>query len=538
MQISNYAFDDLPFSKLFQTYVSSYEQLSEFYDTNPFDREAINTKIEQFQFSGDRSKTADILAEFNRRFEADEAAFENIDRLREQHTLAVVTGQQLGVYGGPLYTVLKILSTIHLARRLESEFGRAVVPVFWLADEDHDYEEVRSLSVLENDSLETFGLPSRDNHLPTVAEMEIPPELKDVRDELKDSLYDTDFSEKLWKILDDSFQPGHSFLEAFGGFVSTLFSKYGVVLAGSNNAEVKDATGSLMKQSIVEADEIRNRLEQQSDRLAGRYHQQVTLYDSNLFYHDSENGRTKINRNGRGWKTDTGREWETDQLVAEIEDSPQSFSPNVFLRPVLQDALLPTVGYVAGPGETAYYGQMKQMYDCFDLDMPIIFPRLSATLVEPAIDRIMNELPFEFHEYSQRIEDLESQYVDRTEQRDIEAIFKDWKAKIEDLSEARKEVISEIDPTLEGAVGKATAAYFNELDKLKGKVYRAVKKQDETQLKRIRRIKANLFPGDGLQERTISAIFYMNKYGVDIWDDLLEALDENEQFDKHKLIYL
>lgn len=538
MRISNYSFENLPFSQLFKTYVNDFSQLNDFYETDPFDEEAISQKISQFQFSGDRQKTADILTDFNRRFDVHQTAIDNLQRLKEKNALVVVTGQQLGIYGGPLYTALKIVSTIHLAHQLEQQFDQPVIPVFWLADEDHDYDEVRSFYLPNHQEAVKFALPPKSNHLSTVADMNLPDELQELRDELRKSLYDTDFSKELWELLDGSFKTEHTFLEAFGLLVSKLFSKYGLVLAGSNYPEVKKTTRNVLRQSITEADDIRSNLEAQSSQIGNFYHQQVTLYNSNLFYLDDEAGRTKIKSNGDGWATSSGMEWETNQIVREIEDQPSNFSPNVFLRPILQDTLLPTLGYVAGPGEMAYYGQMKDMYSCFDLDMPIIFPRLSATFVEPAIDRIFNELPFEFYEYSNRIEDLESDYVDRTEQNDIEAIFEDWKAKAEKLANPKKDIIAKIDPTLEDAAGKATTIYKNELDKLKGKVYRAVKKQDQTQLKRIRRIKANLFPNDNLQERSIASIFYMNKYGVDIWDKLLKSLDRNEQFDHHKLIYL
>nr|WP_255233382.1 bacillithiol biosynthesis cysteine-adding enzyme BshC [Aliifodinibius salipaludis] len=538
MQVTNYSFVHLPFSELFKTYVHNFDEVSDFFETDPFDPNAVSKKIDEFAFKGNRKQTASILSALNKQFDVHEAALRNIKRLEKENALAIVTGQQLGVYGGPLYTVLKTISTIHITQKLEKEFDRPIVPVFWLADEDHDYDEVRKLTIIEEDEPKTFSLSPKNNHLPTVANLPLPDEISDMRDQLKESLYNTDFSDDLWTLLDESFQKDRSFFEAFGLFISRLFSKHGLVLAGSNHPDVKEATGGYLKASIEKSDTIRDQLEEKSADLAEEYHQQVTLYDSNLFYLDDETGRAKITRNGNGWKTDGNIEWSTAQLIDEIDAHPDRFSPNVFLRPILQDALLPTVGYVAGPGETAYYGQMKSMYQCFDMDMPIIFPRLSATLVEPAIDRIIGELPFEFHEYGNRIEDLESDYVDRTDKHDIEAIFEDWQAQVEEISDNKKKDIADIDPTLEAAAEKATSVYINELNKLKGKVYRSVKKQDQTQLNRIRRIKANLFPGDGLQERTIAGIFFMNKYGIDIWDKLLNTLDPDEDFDHHKLVYL
>jgi len=538
LQVTNYSFEHLPFSKLFRTYVQNFDEVSKFFETNPFDYNAISQKIDGFAFQGNRKQAASILSALNKQFDVHKAALRNIKRLEKENALAVVTGQQLGVYGGPLYTVLKTISTIHIAKSLEKKFDRPVIPVFWLADEDHDYDEVRKLTIIEDDEPKTFSLPPKNNHLPTVADLQLPDEMSDIRGQLKESLYDTDFSDDLWELLDGSFQKDHSFFKAFGLFISRLFSKHGLVLAGSNHPDVKAATGRYLKASIEKADQVRDHLEKKSADLGEKYHQQVTLYDSNLFYLDDESGRTKISRNGNGWKTDGNIEWSTAELVDEIDTHPDRFSPNVFLRPILQDALLPTVGYVAGPGEAAYYGQMKSMYQCFDMEMPIIFPRLSATVVEPAIDRIIGELPFEFHEYGKRIEDLESDYVDRTDQHDIEAIFEDWQARVEEISNNKKKDVADIDSTLKASAEKATSVYINELNKLKGKVYRSVKKQDQTQLDRIRRIKANLFPGDGLQERTVAGIFFMNKYGVDIWDKLLNTLDPDEDFDHHKLVYL
>ena len=538
MQVTNYAFEHLPFSKLFKTYINDYRQLSDFYAANPFDEDAVAEKINNFQFAGDRQQSVEILASFNEDFDVHQAALDNLERLRDDEALAIVTGQQLGVYGGPLYTIFKTVSTIHVAKQLEQKYDRPVIPIFWLADEDHDYDEIRGLNVLENDEVAHFELPPKETPHHTVAEMSIPEEITEMRTELRESLYNTDFSDTLWELLDTAFKPDTTFFEGFGQFISKLFSSHGLVLAGSNQPDVKQLTGDFLKRSIASADKVRQSLEKQTSLLSENYHQQVTLYDSNLFYLDEKTGRTKISRNSNGWHVTKNEQWNTEQLIAEIDKRPEKFSPNVFMRPILQDALLPTLGYVAGPGETAYFGQMKGLYSCFNLEMPIIFPRLSATLIEPAIDRIFHELPFEFHEYGNRIEDLESSYVEQTEQHDLEAIFEGWKQDIEKLAEPRKDTISDIDPTLEGAVEKTTSRYFGELDKLKGKVYRSVKKQDEIQLKRIRRIKANLFPGDGLQERTIAALFFMNKYGVDIWDKLLDTLEPEEQFDQHKLVYL
>lgn len=538
MQIKRYPVNKLPFPDLFQTYIDDFSKLAGFFETNPFDADELKEVAETFSFQGDRTRSSNILREINRRYEPADEALKNIDRLENDHALVVVTGQQLGVLGGPLYTVFKTIAVIHLARRMEKTLDRPVIPVFWLADEDHDYQEVQHLTVVGKNEPETFSLSDRSGNLPPVAELTYSQDLEELKSELKQVLFETDFSNELWSLLDASFATGKRFDHSYGDYIARLFSRQGLVLAGSNHPAVKEHTKACMFDAIDQADTLRTALEGQTEELKEKFHQQVTLYDSNLFYLDPDEGRVKIIRNGDGWKTDSGREWQTTELLEEIDSNPVKFSPNVFLRPVMQDLFLPTLGYVAGPGETSYYGQMKLFYRAFDLKMPVIFPRLSATLVEPAIDRIMQELPFDIHEYNNRIEDLESDFVDRTEQIDIEAIFSDWKEQVQQISAPKTEDISEVDPTLEGAAGKATSVYMGELDKLKGKVYRTVKQQEQTQLNRIRKIKDQLFPDGGLQERTIAGIYFMNKYGVDIWDRLIEDLDEEEDFSDHKIISL
>ncbi|MDR8392355.1 bacillithiol biosynthesis cysteine-adding enzyme BshC [Aliifodinibius sp. S!AR15-10] len=538
MHLENYPFDKLPFTKLFRTYLSEYSELADYYSANPLDIEALKEHAEKITVPQDRDDMAELLKVFNRRFNLDEKALQNIERLKEDRSLALVTGQQLGVFGGPLFTIFKTVTTIHLAKELEEELERPVVPVFWLADEDHDYDEVKHVRLLDRDEVISYGLEYNNSVHPPVAELTLNDRFDDFKRKVHEGLFETDFSEDLWNLLEECYTKGTRMDSAFGSLISRLFSRHGLILAGSNCNSIKERARGCMKHSIEHADEIRQALDEQSSSLEGEFHQQATIYDSNLFYLDGEAGRTKILRNGSSWKTENGHTWSTEELLNLIDEDPESFSPNVFLRPILQDLMVPTLGYVAGPGELAYYGQMKKMYKFFKRSMPAIFPRMSATIIEPSIDRILDELPFEIADYEGRIEDLESKYVERSDQPDIEEIFNDWKQKVEEISEGHKAEIKDIDSTLEGAAGKATAVYFGELDKLKGKVYRSVKQQEETQIKRIRKIKANLFPEGIPQERIISFIYFMNKYGIDIWDRLLQELDEDEKFDQHKLIYL
>ena len=175
----------------------------------------------------------------------------------------------------------------------------------------------------------------------------------------------------------------------------------------------------------------------------------------------------------------------------------------------------------------------------FDLEMPPIIPRFTGTIIESGITRILDKLPFEFPDYGKRIEDLESEFVEQSESADIEKVFSIWKDKLDAAAEDPLKVINEIDPTLDGTVGKTVAGFSNELDKLKGRVYRSIKKQEEIQINRIEKIKVNLFPDGGLQERSVSPVYFMNKYGLDIWNQLISEIEkEGLDLTKHHLIEL
>lgn len=540
MQIDSLGYEELPFTPLFRNYVECFDKLKDFYHYDPFREESFRERARHLDntYDFDRERLAEWLTVYNQKHQASAESLENIERLKENDAVVIVTGQQVNLLGGPLYTVYKTLSVIQLAEFWEQRLGRPVIPVFWMADEDHDYEEIKRVVVPKSDEVFDLAYERPTDQQEAVAHISLDQQYVELRSYLKQELADTSFSDDLWSIIDDAYQEGQSLGRAFGRLLMSLFSSHGLVLAGSNEPEIKKEMAGPLKKSVNKADVIREALEQQSRDLSRDFHQQVTIYDSNLFIHSERHGRLKIHREDGSWQTEEGHEWTAEALIHQIEETPEKFSPNVFLRPILQDYMFPTLGYVGGPGEVAYYGQMRKMYAVFDLQIPIVFPRMSATLLESNIDRIYHKLPFEVEDYQQRIEDLESTYARQAEDLDFEELFEEWKEQIQQLSDQKTEQIKEIDPTLVKAVGKATAVYFNELDKLKGKVHRSTKEQEEIQLKRIRKIKYQLFPEDNIQERVISFVYYMNKYGLDLWTRILGKMSFKQSYREHQIIRL
>jgi len=532
-------FDELPFTNLFKDYISNSDAISDYFDVHPFDDDAIKTKADSFSFSSDRNRVVSLLSEFQNDFDAPKSVYEQINRLSDPESLSVVTGQQLTIYGGPLFTIYKTITAINYAKKWSEQLDRPVIPVFWLADEDHDYKEVITIGLPNNGDFRTVrydeSLPIK--FTPPVGEIKITEEILSFKKTVSKHLGKTDFFDTLWSDIHKAYGKNKSFKIAFGNWLLHLFGHHGLILCGSQTKPVKRFSSKLLSQFVTKNEQINRVLDDTTYSLiSDSYHGQVQVQSSNLFYLDDDKNRTKINVEDEKWST-INKQWSQDELISEIEEFPERFSPNVFLRPILQDHLLPTIAYVGGPGEIAYYAQMKSLYELFKMKIPVILPRFSMTLIESSVDRVLDKLPFSISEYNDRIEDLEKKYVKRTEEIDIEKLFGIWKNQMEDLTKIKKKEIQEIDPSLAGSVGKAKALYFSELDKLKGKVYKTVKQQDQIQLDRIAKIKNNLFPNNNLQEREVAFIYFMNKYGPEIWDRLGEMIKE-ERPDNHKLIYL
>ncbi len=524
MTKESYSFDKLPFSQLFKTYLSDFSRLQDFYCCNPFDEQQTENRATRINKAPSHHSYTEALSLYHEQLNIDQ--HQQLQKLSDEKTLAIVTGQQLGIYGGPVFTIYKTLTTILLAEHWEKKLQRPVVPVFWLADEDHDFEEVAWFGIPGNEALEKVIYETDPTNFP-VSEYQFDGELGAFRGNLKEHLYETDFSAALWEMYDGCYKSGGNFASAFAQMMDKLFGKYGLLIAGSHFGPVKNIVADTFARSISESETVDRALKEKTEAISAEFHAQVTLGDSNLFYMCGEQGRIKIESAEKGWKAGE-YSWDQEELLKIIEEHPERFSPNVFLRPVIQDQLLPTLGYVAGPGEVAYYAQMKDLYPVFGLEMPVIFPRMSATLLESAVERILEKLPFEWFEFGRRIEDLETEYVERTETHDIESLFGEWEKSIESVSEEPKQIISEIDGSLEGMVGSTISGFTNELNKLKGRVYRSVKQQEQTQLNRIRRAKAQLYPDGGLQERQVSFMYFMNKYGTDLWDQIYQTFDTEE----------
>jgi bacillithiol biosynthesis cysteine-adding enzyme BshC len=386
--------------RLAADYAFDYARVAEFYAGDPADPDAWRSVIERVQQQPRRrAEIADALHAQQRRRGAPPESMAAADRLRDPRTVAVVTGQQAGLFGGPLFTLLKALTAIRLAERVTADFHVPAVPIFWIEGEDHDWDEVKSCAVLDeelNRRAITIGDPP-GAHQGAVARVRLDDSISQALAELEATLRTTDFTTTLLTTLRSAYCVGAGMADAFGQCLESVLGPRGLVVYDASDQATKPLVADVFVREVEHAGETSRMASAAGARLQERgYHAQATPHEGSVALFQLNAGREAIDVDGDGFAVGDKHESRAD-LVARIRRSPEQFSPNVLLRPLVQDTLFPTVCYVAGPNELAYLGQLGDVYRAFDIPMPLMYQRATATIVDSNAMRFLtrHDLPFE-----------------------------------------------------------------------------------------------------------------------------------------------
>ena len=526
-------------SALFQAYIDGDAEALGFYRWSPHDAghraEAARVAAEAATARGHRDAVADMLAEQNRAWGVADAVLERVDALRQPDAVAVVTGQQLGLFAGPLYTVYKARTAVRLAARLERETGRPAVPVFWLADEDHDFAEVHRAAFASGEDVRYCSYD--DDRPPHVGRGPVGRIVLDeaaterALAELAEALPEGPGREAALALAGDAYVPGRSMRGAFARLLRALVPD--VVLMSADDARLKRLAAPLFAREVRQWRETEALLTERSEALVvAGFHAQVAPSPVNLFVM-GEGARTPLDPDGDGFVLrGTGVRLSPDDLLAGAESDPAAFSPNVVLRPLLQDTLLPTAAYVAGPGEAAYFAQLDPVYEAFDVPMPVIEPRLSLTVVEPGVAKVLDRYDLAVPDLAARpggdaAETLHAFWrrlaLDASDV-DLEAAFGAARAAVRASVEAVGPGAAQVDASLASSVGAAEKKMEKALDALEAKVVRLEKRNHETVRQRLARAQAALWPDGALQERRLGPLGVVARHGLGALAALVDAV--------------
>ena len=516
--------------------------LRQWYPTNPFSMEW--AKSSPTLEEGQRARLAEALRAEAASFGAGDAVLANIERLR-QGAAAVVTGQQVALFGGPLLTLLKAATAIRKAQDATKTSGREHVPIFWLASEDHDLAEVDQLALLSKSSVETLSLGLKATRPVPVGGLAVDGGSDEGLKRLEAAL---DYASEMlgWapisNVLRECYTPGATLASAVGRLLTKIFAEYGLIVMDAASREFHAMGAGVLRAALERADELEDALLVRSQDLeAAGYHAQVlvTADHSLLFLIDAETGaRMPLRRTPEGaWKAG-GRVYSAAELLEILAAEPERLSPNALLRPVFQDAILPTAAYVGGPAEIAYFAQSEVLYTRILGRVTPVLPRLMATLIEPAIAGMMAAHEIEFAQV------LEAKTVEtlalRLGARAMPIEGKRKIAAVGNAMDAELTALTEYLTAMSADLGRAAGVSANKMGYQMNRLRRMaanfeLQKQASLQ-KQAQAIMLSLFPEGHLQERLLGGVWFLGRYG----DALPALLVEHaaQECPGHRVIYL
>ena len=528
-------------SPLANNYIYAYDKVGEFFNGDFRNLEAFQHQTKRVRSHDvDRESLADVLLKQNRDYGCGNETIKNIDKFAQDHACAVVTGQQVGLFSGPLYTIYKALTTIKLSEHLNQNFRESYVPVFWLASDDHDFAEIDHINLLNEDNqIEKIHYKSPLSHPKIPAsKLILNSEISNCIQRLHDLTRNSEFKPNILSHLSDAYKADLSFAEAFARWMTHLFKSYGLVFVDASHPDLKKLGKKVFAHEIAEYSPSTKRALETSNKLRqADYHTQIQLNEGilNLFLVEQERQTIKLNDEDFFVKG-AGQTYNKSELLALLDEKPENFSPNVLLRPIYQDALFPTVAYVGGPAEIAYFAQMKGVYESFGLPMPVIYPRKTVTVIEKKVNSILENFGADIQDIWKDVDGIIRESVKKQVPGSIDEVFRNASSHLGQEFQSIKQEVMAFDPALKKSVDLASKRMNRQMRFLEEKILRAAKKRNETITQQLQKAKNNLYPTNRLQERVFNIVPFLIKYGYAFLDKLYETIDL-EDYD-HQVVKL
>lgn len=472
--------------------------------------------------ASERSRLADALRPTS------DAAAAKLSRILAGDGYVVTTGQQPALFGGPLYTLYKTLTAIRLAEALEAQLGAPVLAAFWVASDDHDWDEAHATWMVdESNGLHRYALES-DAPPVSMAKRFLPDDVRPLVESAIERLPDTPFRASYASKLLDAFAPGRSMADAFHEWLRALLDGFDLATLDSAHPALKRAAAPVLRRELMSFERHTAALARQTERLieAG-FHEQVAIAEdaANVLFED-EHGRERLVRDGAGWALRrTKRTFTDDEIHALLESEPERFSANVLLRPVVESTVLPTLSYVAGPGEISYFAQIGCLFNAHGITPPVVHPRAGVTIVESKVAKVLTKFGLEPEDVARPYHELVASVVRSRMPADVTAAVEAARRDVERDWAALAEAAGAIDPTLIGWMEGERNRILSRVRAAETKAARHLRKRSEIELEQLRKASVNLHPGNTPQERRLNALPYLCRYGPSLLRAVAEAID-------------
>jgi len=545
LQTESLPFSEVPHqSKLFIEYQNNPLALKKYYPSTVASHAQISRRIPEVlqNYKTDRSALCDILEEANKANGASEETLKNLNLLREDDCVAVVTGQQAGLFTGPLYTIYKALSAVKLTECLRGR-GYKAVPVFWIATEDHDFEEVSKVEVIgkRGDLVKLKNEPQRCRENLPVGYVKLDDSIDKTIKELFDALPHTEFTGEIKSLIEKSWTPQTDYGDAFARLLAKITGKFGLILLCPLDARLKKLAAPVYIEAVKKSDEIVSALIKRSDELKENgYHAQVLITPDYfpLFWQSKNKTRHAIKKTAAGtYKIkDSEREFSLAELTEIAAVEPQRFSPSVVLRSVVQDYLLPTVCYFGGAAEIAYFAQSAEVYRILERPATTIFHRQSFTIVEPKHAKTLEKYDLQLKDLFAGVQNVLPRIVEKHLNPEMGRVFADVEEKINIELNRLDRSLSVFEPTLAENLANRRRKIIYHVGNLRNKFHHAQMRKDAAVMRQVETAFNALLPNKHLQERSLNVASFVNRHGLYLIDWIYAAIDLDDK--EHRIIYL
>lgn len=511
---------------IYKDYLDNQPQAQRFLGKHYTEPEVFFEKAERVSagFRGNRELLASMLLSYNRELGCSDAVITQIEKMRQSNTVAVLCGQQAGLLTGPLYTIYKAAAAVKLASRLEKELQRPVVPIFWIAAEDHDFSEANHCYILDQENRPQRLQLELAHEGEPVGQMALTQEAgRDVLESLADAVLQTEFVPEILSLLEETRQASATPADWFARIMARLFAAEGLVFFNPLLAEAREMIIPLFRQVIFRREVLQEALSERETALRSHgYALQVEREPDATFLMYLDKKRTALYfRDGRFTTRDGSLSFSEEELLRLADTSPGSLSPNVLLRPLVQDALFPTVAFIPGPGETAYFAQVMALYPVFGIEPPVLSPRPGLTLVEPRLVRYIEKYEIAERELLGDLDGTLTRELKKRNELDIDSVFAHLRSHLAVEYDHLKGELSRLNPQLNTLADKNLQHVYNQVRYLEDKAQEAYKKKNEGIIRHFAALSQTLNPNNKLQERVFSILPFLMKYGPEFWEQLL-----------------
>ncbi|MDP4161572.1 MAG: bacillithiol biosynthesis cysteine-adding enzyme BshC [Bacillota bacterium] len=490
-----------------------------------------------------REEIAGHIDTYMARFPSSKAVKDSIKKLKADNSAVIIGGQQAGILTGPLYTIHKVISIIKLAEEKEKELNIPVVPVFWIAGEDHDYQEVNHVFVPVAQRADKWVYPEKVLQKRMVSDIPLD---KDICMEWARNLIrnfgETEHTNNVLNFIESAVAQSLSFVDFFATIIMSLFKEYGLLIIDSGNEGLRNIEKNIFSRQIEHQAAITYAvLEQQKEIREKGFSLAIDMDEraANLFYYDKQLNERILLEFDRNQDRFTGKNgslsFSTEQLLEIAANHPEKLSNNVVTRPLTQDWLFPTLAFIAGPGEIAYWAELKQAFEHFDIKMPPIVPRLNITLLDRSIETELKDLNLPVEKVLARgVTEEKEQFLDSIKDKEAEQLFSSIKDQLIEQYRLLEEKTKQIDSGLLPLLSKNESILLKQIEFMESRIEDSVKNKHEVILKKFSRTELALRPEGSPQERIWNVFSFFNSYGMDFIDHLMKL---DYAFDgSHKVI--